>query len=196
MRILLSCIATKHSVLKKHWTDSGQAVACPLTVLGSYQKPTEDLGGLLCFFDDFDHSQKTVDLSMAAGMVPARQGMLVTTFGSVHALDTERGFVQHDVVSSPLFNALHSISRTARGYLVASTGIDLLVEFNQQGEILWTWWATDHGFDQTPDGQQRILDKEADQRAIRYGTLEQTTHVNAAAELPMGEYSPPSFTRA
>jgi len=37
------------------------------------------------------------------------------------------------VVSSPLFNALHSISRTRRGYLVASTGLDLLLEFNRDG---------------------------------------------------------------
>jgi hypothetical protein len=186
MKILLSCIATKHSVLKKHWTDSGQVTACPLTVLGSYQKPKEDLGGLLCFFDDVDRSQKIVDLTMAAGMVPSHSGVFVTAFGSIHAVNTDTGVVQHDVISSPLFNALHSISRTTRGYLVASTGLDLLIEFDEEGEILWTWWATDHGFDQTPDGDRRVLDKVADHRTIRYGTLEQTTHVNAAAELSDG----------
>src|SRR5690348_15665438 len=53
MRLLLSCISTKHSTLKKHWSDTGQQTACPLTTLGSRQKPDEDLGGLLCLIEDF-----------------------------------------------------------------------------------------------------------------------------------------------
>jgi hypothetical protein len=138
--------------------------------------------------DDFDCSQKTLDLKMAAGMAPSNNGVLVTSFGSIHEVDVDMGVVQHDVVSSPLFNALHSISRTRRGYLVASTGLDLLVEFNREGEILWTWWAIDHGFDLTPTGHHRIIDKAADHRTIQYGTLNQTTHVNAAAELPDGRF--------
>jgi hypothetical protein len=110
----------------------------------------------------------------------------VTTFDGVHELDPRTGVLQQDVVSLPLFNALHSISRSRRGYLVASTGVDLLVEFNRQGEVLWTWWATDHGFALTPTGARRELDKTADQRVQKYGTLTQTTHVNSAAELPDG----------
>ncbi|HLI08042.1 MAG TPA: hypothetical protein VKV40_15855 [Ktedonobacteraceae bacterium] len=186
MKILLSCISTKHSVLKQHWAETGQVSACPLTTLGSYQKPKDDTGGLLCSFDDGDGSQKTIDLKLAAGMVPTDDGVLVTSFGSVHRLDASKNMLQHDVVSSLLFNALHSISRTHQGYLVASTGLDLLVEFDRAGKILWTWWATDHGFDLTPNGQRRIIDRDADHRTIQYGTLSQTTHVNAAAELPDG----------
>lgn len=186
MKMLLSCISTKHSVLKQHWTETGQASTCPLTTLGSYQKPEDDVGGLLCTFEDADSPQKTVDLKMAAGMVPSDDGVLITSFASIHQIDAGVSTLQHDVVSSPLFNALHSISRTRQGYLVASTGLDLLVEFNREGEILWTWWATDHGFALTPNGRRRIIDKTADHRTIQYGTLSQTTHVNAAAELPDG----------
>jgi hypothetical protein len=186
MKLLVSCISTRHSVLKDHWNKSGQEnkTECPLTVLGSYEKPKEDLGGVLCLLDDMGSSQKTIDLKMAAGMVASEQGVFVTTFSSVHEVDANLGSVYQDVVSSPLFNALHSISRTQRGYLVASTGLDLLLEFNQNGEILWSWWATDHGFTLTPTGQPRILDKSADHRTVKYGTLSQTTHVNSAAELP------------
>lgn len=186
MRLLLSCISTKHSVLQEHWSATSEKTECPLTVLGSYEKPKEDLGGLLCIIDDLGASQKTVDLKLAAGMVDSEQGVLVTAFDSIHELDPEQGVLKRDVVSLPLFNALHSISRTRRGYLVASTGLDLLVEFNRQGEVLWTWWATDHGFALTPTGQPRELDKSADHRTIKYGTLSQTTHVNSAAELPDG----------
>ena len=187
MQLLLSCISTKHSVLKKHWTDTkqeqGEDVSCPLTVLGSRQKPKEDLGGLLCLIGDMGVSRKIFDVNMAAGMVNSERGVLVTSFGGVHEIDTTTGEVHRDVVSLPLFNALHSISRTKRGYLVASTGIDLLVEFNREGEVLWTWWATDHSFNATPTGEVRLLDKTADHRVEKYGTLGQTTHVNSAAEL-------------
>jgi len=188
MKLLLSCISTKHSVLKQHWTKASQEIQCPLTVLGSYQKPQEDPGGLLCLIEDMGCSQKTVELKMAAGMVDSDDGVFVTSFGSIHEVDTDLRIVHQNVVSSPLFNALHSISRSRRGYLVASTGLDLLLEFNRAGEILWSWWATDHGFEVTPTGQRRVLDKSADHRTIQYGTLSQTTHINSAAELSDGKY--------
>src|SRR6266700_3507951 len=89
MRLLLSCISTKHSVLKQHWTNTSQETpaACPLTVLGSYEKPKEDLGGLLCLIEDMGCSQQTIGLHMAAGMVASEKGVFVTSFGSVHEVD-------------------------------------------------------------------------------------------------------------
>src|ERR1700730_15448692 len=186
MKLLLSCISTKHSVLKQHWTESSEQTQCPLTVLGSYQKPEQDLGGLLCLIGDMGCSQKTVALEMAAGMVASERGLFITSFGSIHEVDADLGIVHQNMVSSPLFNALHSISRTRRGYLVASTGLDLLLEFNRDGEILWSWWATDHGFELTPNGRPREIDKAADHQNIQYGPLSQTTHINSAAELPDG----------
>ena len=125
---------------------------------------------------------------MAAGLVDSDRGVLVTAFSNVHEVDADLGIVQQDVVNSPLFNALHSISRTRRGYLVASTGLDLLLEFSRDGEILWSWWATDHGFELTPTSRRRKLDKSADHRTIKYGTLNQTTYINSAAELPDGRF--------
>lgn len=187
MELLVSCISTKHSVLKQHWTETGdERTSCPLTVLGSYEKPKEDLGGLVCHMKDMGSTQKTLDLKMAAGMVCSDKGVFVTSFNGVHEVDADSDLVYQNVVSLPLFNALHSISRTRRGYLVASTGLDLLLEFNRAGDVLWSWWATEHGFDKTPTGKRRVLDKEADYRTTKYGTLSQTTHVNSAAELHDG----------
>ena len=186
MRLLVSCISTKHSILKQHWEETGQQVQCPLTVLGSYQKPEQDTGGLLCLVEDMGCSRKILDVAMAAGMVASEKGVFVASFGGVHEVDPDRASVRQNVVSLPLFNALHSLSRTRRGYLVASTGVDSLVEFDQHGKMLWNWWATDHGFVATPTGMRRELDKAIDHRAVRYGTLSQTTHVNSAAELSNG----------
>jgi hypothetical protein len=186
MRLLLSCISTKHSTLKKHWSETGQQTACPLTVLGSRQKPDEDLGGLLCLIEDSGNIQKTLDLKMAAGMVASEQGMLVTAYNAIYKVDPALPALHGAPITSPLFNALHSISRTRHGYLVASTGLDLVLEISSAGKILWSWWATEHGFAYTPEGERRQLDKAGDYSKVKFGTLQQTTHVNSAAELPDG----------
>jgi hypothetical protein len=198
MQILLSCISTRHSVLKNHWKESAPApvaeseteteLSCPLTTLGSFKKPEGDLGGQVCVLNDQGQPEQTVALPLAAGMVTSSEGVLVTTFKSIHEIHPQIGAIRYDVVSLPVFNALHSISRTQCGYVVASTGLDLLVEFNLQGEILWEWWATEHGFEYTPTGERRVIDKTIDQREVKYGTLQQTTHVNSVAELPDGRF--------
>lgn len=184
MKLLVSCISTKHSTFKQHWNKTQQETECPLTVLGSYEKPKEDPGGQLVILEN--GTRRSLDLKMAAGLVATENSIFVTSFASIHEVDTDLASIHRDAVSSPLFNALHSLSRTQNGYLVASTGLDLLVEFNREGDILWQWWATDHGFEHTPVGQLREIDKAADHRTIKYGTLSQTTHVNSATELPDG----------
>ena len=184
MKLLVSCISTKHSTFKQHWNKSQQETECPLTVLGSFEKPKEDPGGQLVILEK--DSRKSIELKMAAGLVATEHGVFVTSFASIHEVDVDLKRIHRDALSLPLFNALHSLSRTQHGYLVASTGLDLLVEFNREGDILWQWWATDHGFEYTPVGQLREVDKAADHRAIKYGTLSQTTHINSAAELPDG----------
>lgn len=187
MALLLSCISTKHSLLKKHWANAREEhVECPLTALGSRQKPTEDQGGLLCLLDEKGQILNTTELPMPAGMAFSDDGILVASVGTIHEVSPDLSRVQRDIVSLPSFNLLHSLSRTQRGYLVASTGLDAILEFTHDGELLWSWWATEHGFEVTPTGERRDLDKEADHRAIKYGTLAQTTHVNSATELPDG----------
>lgn len=189
MTFLLSCISTKHSMLKKHWTDTRQGeqqTECPLTVLGSHQKPKDDQGGLVCLLDDSGNVRSSVSLSTPAGMAQNGNGVLVATLFAIHEVANDLSSIQPDIVSLPAFNMLHSLSRTRRGYLVASTGLDAILEFTPEGELLWNWWATDYGFDQTPTGEPRYIDKEVDYRGTKFGTLAQTTHVNSAAELPDG----------
>src|SRR5260370_22295108 len=121
MKLLLSCIETNHSVLKQHWTETIQQTECTLTVLGSYQKPKQDLGGLLCFIEALGCSQKTVELKMPAGMVGSDRGVFVTSFGNIHEVDTDSGTLYPNVGSSPLFNARHSPSRTRPAQPLATT---------------------------------------------------------------------------
>ncbi|QBD81582.1 hypothetical protein EPA93_38680 [Ktedonosporobacter rubrisoli] len=185
MPFLLSCISTKHSMLKKHWATSREQTECPLTVLGSRQKPKEDQGGLLCLLDDTGDVQELAELPMPAGMAHSDKGILVASIDAVHEVSNDLTAVQ-EKVSLPAFNMLHSLSRSQRGYLVASTGLDAVLEFTHEGELLWSWWAIEHGFTLTPTGEPRYLDISADHRGVKYGTLAHTTHVNSAAELPDG----------
>ncbi len=186
MEFLLSCISTRHSMLKNHWAQSKEKTECPLTVLGSRQKPKDDQGGLLCLLDENGQVRNSVELPMPAGMALTDNDVLVASIYDVHRVTPDLARVQEESVSLPVFNMLHSLSRTRQGYLVASTGLDALLEFTAQGNLLWSWWATDHGFEQTPTGEPRVVDKEVDHRGVKYGTLAQTTHVNSAAELPNG----------
>lgn len=186
MAILLSCVSTNHALLKRHWAKSREEIACPVTVLGSYQKPEEDQEGLVCLIDEAGQVQKTVAFPTPAGMVYSDSDVLIATLFAIHEVSPDLSAVRRDVVSLPIFNTLHSLSRTRRGYLAASTGLDAIVEFTKEGQLLWSWWATDHGFEFTPAGVRREVDRATDHRGTRFGTLVQTTHVNSAAELPDG----------
>ncbi len=186
MEFLLSCISTRHSMLKKHWSDAKEQTACPLTVLGSHEKPKEDQGGLVCVVDEYGHVHCSVVMSMPAGMTHSDGGFKVASIYDVHTVNADLTAREQETISLPVFNMLHSLSRSQHGYLVASTGVDAILEFTTKGQLLWSWWATEHGFEETPTGERRLLDKTIDHRGVKYGTLAQTTHVNSVAELSDG----------
>lgn len=186
MSFLVSCISTNHSMLKNHWKESRQQTSCPLTVLGSYRKPEKEQGGLLCLLDESGTIRAQAQLEMPSGMVISDNRILVASHDTIHEFSTDLTDVQQDIISLPSFNLVHSLAQTKHGYLGASTGLDAILEFTHDGQLLWSWWATEHGFEYTPAHERRVLDTGADHRGIKYGTLTQTTHVNSAAELPDG----------
>jgi hypothetical protein len=83
-------------------------------------------------------------------------------------------------IRSPLFNLPRTIQRTENGLLVAASGIDAILEIDLTGDVLWGWWATDHGYDRLKSGQRRELKKGIDHRLRCYPSHEQTTHINSA----------------
>src|SRR5581483_12086861 len=102
MHILLSCISTKHSMLKKHWKNSQEdreKTECPLTVLGSQQKLKEDQGGLLCVLNGGPSPLSSLELAMPAGMAPTDEGFLVAALDTIHEVKHDLSTVKRDVVS-------------------------------------------------------------------------------------------------
>ncbi|HEY4384191.1 MAG TPA: hypothetical protein VGN34_06925, partial [Ktedonobacteraceae bacterium] len=67
-------------MLKQHWVETKEdTISCPITVLGSREKPKEDQGGLLCLLNDQGKLQQIVELSMPAGMVRSDNGIFVAS---------------------------------------------------------------------------------------------------------------------
>lgn len=83
-------------------------------------------------------------------------------------------------ISHPYFNDLHSLERTKRGLLAACSGTDLVVEVDLQSNILWEWWAAEHGYTVTPSGETRPSGRGGEHRNRYYHTRYQATHVNCA----------------
>lgn len=83
-------------------------------------------------------------------------------------------------VRSPLFNLVRTVQRTERGLLLSASGIDAVIEVDLDGNLLWAWWAVDHGYDTLKTGAKRVLEKAADHRLRCYASHDQTTHLNSA----------------
>src|SRR5437660_1007264 len=101
MNFLLSCISTKHSLLKKHWDKNEhkqEKSQCPVTTLGSMQKPKEDQGGLLCLLNDNGQVEASVEMSMPAGMALSDDGVLVASIFDVHKVSFNLSTVEQKMV--------------------------------------------------------------------------------------------------
>ncbi|MGB0384981.1 MAG: hypothetical protein ACPGWR_09180 [Ardenticatenaceae bacterium] len=179
--LLVSCISTKLSILKKYWAKENDL---PPLVRGGKRKPPINVGGLLFLLDLATGEIKSqIKVDFPSGISRSEKGIFVATRYAIHEVAPDLSSIHCNLISLPQFNALHSMSCWQNRYLIASTGMDLLVEFDRDGRILWQWWATDHGFVHTPKGHVREIDKEADHRGIDYGTINQTTHINSAVAI-------------
>lgn len=92
---------------------------------------------------------------------------------------TDQGVIDLEI-RSPLLTQVRSLRRTERGLLVTASGIDALLEFDLQGQLIWSWWATEHGYDEAYGGGTRVIDKTLDHRRVNYPGRSQTTHLNSA----------------
>jgi hypothetical protein len=83
-------------------------------------------------------------------------------------------------ISHPYLNDIHSLSRTSRGLLVTSSGVDAILELSLDGKVLWEWWGAEHGYAFTPAGVERESGRGGEHRDHYYHTRYQSTHVNSA----------------
>jgi hypothetical protein len=180
--LVVSAVSTNLGALRQHWKMAGEEAERPLGVRGGDGKPVVDLGGALLR----TATARSVPHNMAGAMAPDGESLLVTSAWSVARLSRDLDTMDADVWPLPLLNAVHWLSATDNGWLVVSSGIDLIFEVDRSGRVIWEWWAMDHGFDTDPLGRRRQLDRDADHRGIDYGTIANTSHVNSAVRLSDG----------
>jgi len=92
-----------------------------------------------------------------------------------------------DFFSHPYFNYPHDIDHIGDNFLVTSTGLDAILEFDRNGQILFQWHGQDWGYDETPTGKKRSVDLSQDHRGVRYATLDRAAHINSAIYMDGGE---------
>ncbi|WP_432741712.1 RHS repeat protein [Methylobacter sp. G7] len=83
-------------------------------------------------------------------------------------------------IRSPLFSQLRSLRRTKDGFLVTASGIDAILEVDFEGNVIWSWWATECGYPNAYGGGVRQIDKTMDHRLKCYSGKLQSTHLNSA----------------
>lgn len=94
------------------------------------------------------------------------------------------GEIQY-IINNRFFNCIHGISETVDNkLLITSTGIDAIfkIDLNKPDRLLHSWFATEHGFERSVEGNIRFVDRTVSHQGIEYSTREHTTHVNSAIE--------------
>jgi hypothetical protein len=84
------------------------------------------------------------ELPKPLGFALRDEVLYVATWGG----EDVRGLRGNEVVSRfqhPWFNELHSIDATPDGFLVTSSGTDLIAELDMQGRIIWEYFLFEHG---------------------------------------------------
>ena len=87
-----------------------------------------------------------------------------------------------DSLGNNLFNDIHSLSENLRGnLLITSSGVDAILEINLDDprKIVWDWFATENGYNKTPTGKVRVIDRELNYQKLTTTTPEHTTHINS-----------------
>ncbi len=137
-----------------------------ITSLGSYQSVTPF--GMQYVIGE--------GLYFIAGLACCKDGVT----GDEHIVRlNDQGVIDLEI-RSPLLTQIRSLRRTEKGLLVTASGIDALLEFDLSGTLIWSWWATEQGYDQAYGGGTRVIDKRQDHRLKNYPGRLQTTHLNSA----------------
>lgn len=145
----------------------------------------DEFGGAIALIDPFSLENGFVyemSISLAFGLCFVKQDrtLLVTSGSHITKI---RGGQEVGLLSNPLFNDLHTITPSSSGnLLVTSTGTDTILEidFRTPHEMLWDWLATEHGYNVTPSGKVKAIDRKLDYRQIMMPTPEHATHINTA----------------
>lgn len=182
MKIIITFYITKNlDRIKKNWTKN--AILKKKGVYGT-NKPIGkqvDLGGLIMKFDWRNKREiSSKEISCPSGFDFKNNLIYVASMrkNMIYILGRKLNIV--GCINNKCFNDVHSLNSTKKGFLIISSGLDLILEIDPNGKILWDWWAIDNGYEITPLNKKRRISRKIDHRKTDYPTLKQTTHINSA----------------
>ncbi len=181
MKFLISFYITNFDLMKNHW--GRNSVLKKRGVFGTNKPIGRDvnLGGIL---QVIDWSKKKIikekKLSCPSGITKKGENFYVASMREniIYILDKELKVLKK--IENNLFNDIHDINATKRGLIVSNTGLDNILEIDFEGNVLWTWFATDNSYKKNKLGKVRKVDKNLNHNNKDYPTLIQTTHLNSA----------------
>jgi|SRR3989344_1526926 len=180
MKLAITFYITNYSLMKEHWDEN--SILKDKNIFGT-NVPLgikKELGGKIVIFD-WDRKQeiKSKELSCPSGFDVKGDKLFVCSMSEnkIFVLNNDLEIIGG--IGNQYFNDLHSLHSTKKGFILANTGLDCIIEVNDNGKILWIWWANENGFNRDMFGKNRIIEIGIDHREIDYPTLAQTTHLNS-----------------
>lgn len=187
-KVYATFLTTRYDLLKDHWVKNAvfqkEGVQGTNTPIGR----NVDLGGVVATINwDSKEIISTNDtIKSPAGITMFKGCMTIASMreNKIFLLDDNNNIVQ--TISHPYLNDIHSLSVTSDNtLLVTSTGLDAVLEFDDEGTLIWYWFAHQNGYQTDQFGNKREIDIDGkNHQDLDYPTLYQTTHVNSVIPFP------------
>lgn len=187
--LIVSFFATNKSALLKleaQWRERDPAHQKYLGRISSQTMAvtSRELGGEVCLMDPSCPEKGFIakaSCPVATGLYyhPIKKSLYVGSNKWIRVIKRGR---QIRTIGNTLFNDIHTLNKTPQNnLLVASTGVDGILEVSfETGFLYWDWLATEHGYDKTPEGKKRIINRNVNYQKIGTNTTQHTTHINSA----------------
>ena len=148
---------------------------------GSGRSVREERRGLLAALDlDCGKVVYSRVLDSPTGFAFSAGKLFVNSMYGNRIVVMNRRFDIVDSFAVALMNDLHSIRPSRTGLLITSSGTDAILEVTPDGDLGWTWLATEHGYRRTPRGVAIPVRRDWDYRSKMIDTNDQATHCNSA----------------
>lgn len=143
--------------------------------------PVENEGALVAFDLSRKRTLWSIALDTPTGFDWVDDGFIAinSMYGNRTLLLDDRAQATRSIAMH-LMNDLHSLVSTPRGILITSSGVDGILELSASGAVVWSWIASEHGLDRTPNGRVRKVETGTDHRRHTISTEDQSTHCNSA----------------
>lgn len=181
-QIYLTFFTTHQSIINDHVRKYSSFEKENIVGTSKSMERKGDLGGIIVHYD---LEQKAIlnshEILVPGGSCFLGDRILVASQIKNYIEVLDKNLTLLSIINNSLFNNVHSIFVTEdRTLIVTSTGLDAIIEIDLEGNLIWKWFAFEHGYDKDMFGNKREINCDRDYTNIDFPTLYHTTHVNAA----------------